>query len=137
MVSPRSLEPVIRERLTALLRRGWTASALAKELGCTSDSVLHWASGRRKPPNTATVMATLNRLRNERRIPPRVHKRDGRGPHRKFEDGTQVTVNEKAPIGQRGRKGVIVRKVPGRWYAVNFEGVEGINLITSRWLDAG
>ena len=130
MVSPRSLEQVIHERLTALLRRGWTASALAKELGCTRKSVLKWASGRRKPPATATVMATLNRLRNERRIPPQVHTSGHRGPHRKFEAGAQVTVNEKAPIGHRGRK------VPGRWYAVHFEGVEGITLMRSWRLDA-
>ena len=129
----RSFEQVIRERLTALLRGGWTASALAKELGCTGDSVLLWASGRRKPRDTATVMAALNMLRNERRIPPQVRKR----PHRKFEAGTQVTVNEKAPIGHRGRKGVIVHKVPGRWYAVHFERVEGITLMRSWWLDAG
>ncbi len=79
----------------------------------------------------------MNRLRNEGKIPPQVHKSGGRGPHRKFEDGTQVSVNEKAPIGHRGRKGVIVNKVPGRWYAVNFEGVEEITLMNPWWLDAG
>ncbi len=136
MVSPRSLDPVIRERLTALLRRGWTASALAKELGCTGDSVLLWASGRSKPRDMARVLASLNRLRNEVKIPPQ-DRRGSQGSRRKFEAGTQVTVNEKAPIVHRGRKGVIAHKVPGRWYAVNFEGVEGITLMNSWWLDAG
>ncbi len=82
-------------------------------------------------------MAALNRLRNERRIPPHVHKSDGHAPRQKFEAGTRVRVSEKAPIGHRGRKGVIAHKVPGRWYAVYFEGVEGIPLMNSWWLDAG
>ena len=52
----------IQERIEALQGKGWTAAAIADELGVTADALAKWKTGDRYPSNAKGVFAILDGL---------------------------------------------------------------------------
>ena len=61
----------IQTKLVQLQAKGWTLAALADELDITRNGVEKWKAGDRYPANAKSVLALLDRLAMQKRIPKR------------------------------------------------------------------
>ena len=61
----------IQERIEALQGKGWTAAAIADELGVTRDGLAKWKTGDRYPSNAKGVFAILDGLAQHEHPPPK------------------------------------------------------------------
>ena len=60
----------VQERLAALKEKGWTLAAIADELEITVNAVVKWQAGDRTPSNHKSTLEHLDRLLQQRRVPP-------------------------------------------------------------------
>ena len=60
----------VQERLAALQEKGWTLAAVADELEVTVNAVVKWKAGDRTPSNRKSILEHLDRLLQQRRVPP-------------------------------------------------------------------
>jgi transcriptional regulator with XRE-family HTH domain len=59
----------VQSRIAQLMERGWTLSAIADEIGVTSDTVELWRAGKRNPTNAKGILLMLDRVSEKKRIP--------------------------------------------------------------------
>ena len=59
----------IQNKLDELKLKGWTLSSIAREIGQSSRAVESWNQGVRSPANLQSVILSLNKLIDYKRIP--------------------------------------------------------------------
>ena len=60
----------VQEKLAALQAKGWTLAAIADEVGVTYNAVVKWKAANRTPSNEKLLIEHLNRLLQQRKVPP-------------------------------------------------------------------
>ena len=61
----------VQEKLTDLVSKGWTMSAIADELGVTLNAVQKWKYGDRYPENSKAVLIVMGSLLQKKAPPKR------------------------------------------------------------------
>jgi len=61
----------IQEKLELLQSKGWTVAAIADELGVGWSAVNRWRSGDRYPQNAKGVIALMDGMLHQKRVPKR------------------------------------------------------------------
>ena len=59
----------IQTKLNELKLKGWTLASIAREIGQSSRAVESWNQGVRSPANLQSVLLSLNKLTEYKRIP--------------------------------------------------------------------
>jgi len=59
----------IQTKLNELKQKGWTLASIAREIKQSSRAVESWNQGVRSPANLKSVLLSLNRLDNIKRVP--------------------------------------------------------------------
>jgi hypothetical protein len=69
MVLYRAMNEIVQAKLTELKEKGWTLASIARELELSSVTVESWNTGIRSPANPKSVLESLDKLLNRKRIP--------------------------------------------------------------------
>ena len=70
----------VQERLAALKAKKWTLAVIADELEVTVNALVKWQAGQRTPTNGKSILEHLDRLLQQRRVPPQRRYQKGARP---------------------------------------------------------
>lgn len=59
----------VQAKIAELQEKGWTLTALADELGVTTNAVEKWKAGDRYPANSKAILAMIDEIAKRKRIP--------------------------------------------------------------------